>query len=73
MPFSLTGSRWDIYSSEYTPLNSVNVINVSNAIFNYRKRISVYQALSLRAGYQANLELVNTACVRCGNKTSDAP
>ena len=32
MPFSLTGPRWDIYSSEYTPLNSVNVINMSNAI-----------------------------------------
>ena len=37
--------------SEHTPLNSENVISVSNAIF--RKRISVYQVLFLRAGYQA--------------------
>ena len=41
MPFSLTGPRRDIYLfytteilSEHTPLNSVNVISVSNAIFN---------------------------------------
>ena len=40
-------------SSEHAPLNSVNVINVSNAILINRKRIGVYQALFLRAGYQA--------------------
>ena len=37
MPLLLTGTRRDVYylnSSEHMPLNSVNVINVSNAIFN---------------------------------------
>ena len=37
----------------HTSLNSVNVISVSSAILINRKRISVYQALFLRAGYQA--------------------
>ena len=35
------------------PLNSVNIINVSNAILINQKRIGVYQALFLRTGYQA--------------------
>ena len=39
--------------SENTPLNSVNVINVSTPLLINRKRISVYQALFLCAGYQA--------------------
>ena len=31
----LTGPRRDVYySSEHTPIDSVNIINVSNAIFN---------------------------------------
>ena len=33
-------------SSEHTPLNSVNIINVSNAILINWKYISVYQVLS---------------------------
>ena len=45
MLFSLTGM---LTSSEYMPLNGVNVINVSNAILINQKRISVYQALSPR-------------------------
>ena len=32
-------------------INSVDVINVSNAIFNKQKRISIYQALFLKASY----------------------
>ena len=37
-------------SSEHAPLNSVNIINVSNAILINQKCIGVYQALFLRAG-----------------------
>ena len=36
--------------SKHTPINGVNVINVSNAILNSQKRISVYQALFMCAG-----------------------
>ena len=59
MPFSLTGPHKDFTTellSEHTPLNSVNVISVNNAILINRKRISVYQALFLHAGYQASNE-----------------
>ena len=42
-------SRSDVYYTyiltQYTPLNSVNVVNVSNAILINRKRIGVHQAL----------------------------
>ena len=37
----------------HTPLNSVNVKSMSNAILIDRKHISVHQALFLCAGYQA--------------------
>ena len=37
------------------PLNTVNVINMSTPLLINRKRISVYQALFLCAGYQAKV------------------
>ena len=42
-----------LISSEHTPLNSVDVKNVSNVILINRKRIIVHQALFHHAGYQA--------------------
>ena len=57
----LTGPCWDVYYlifvRAHTP-SSVNVINVSSAIFKLTEAISVYQALFLCAGYQANTHRV---------------
>ena len=55
MPTGLNQDVYYIILSEQTPLNSVYVINVSNAILINRKRISMYQALFLRAGYKTRL------------------
>ena len=56
--------------SENTPLNSVNVINVSTPLLINRKRISVYQALFLCAGYQASpAHAPPHDRVRSGNET----
>ena len=59
MLFSLTGPRRDVlylnFVRAHTCLNSVNVTNMRTPFLINRKRISVYQALSLHTRYQANL------------------